>query len=84
MSSFNQLAYGESFTKINTLVPSMKMLDIIFIVLEITSKSKTKEGSIITQVLVADQTGSISLTLWEDKAIAVKPGYIFILKGGYV
>lgn len=84
-TSFSNTTHMEEpFYKISELRPQQKSLNIQFIVLDIGAKSKTKEGAIITQVLIADATGSMSLSLWDDKIVGIKPGDIFILKGGYV
>jgi hypothetical protein len=41
----------------------------------------TKEGNVLSQVLVADQSGSIYLSLFDDMGSLVKPGDILSLDG---
>ncbi|XP_049847842.1 SOSS complex subunit B2 isoform X2 [Schistocerca gregaria] len=70
-------------TKIIDMKPGMKNLNVMFIVLERGSTTKTKEGGIIVQHLVADSTASITASLWDEKGEALQPGDIFIMNGGY-
>jgi len=71
------------FTKIADLKPYLKTLNILCIVLEKLGVSKNSAGDTITQCLVADQSGSIIISLWDDVGDIVKTGDILQLRGGY-
>lgn len=45
---------------------------------------RTKEGGFLSIFLVADQSGYIELTLWNNEAAAVQPGMILVLTNVYV
>eukprot|EP00741_Cyanophora_paradoxa_P025529 tig00000383_g24635.t1 len=75
-------AAGENIT-IAQLRPYLKQVNCVFIVLEKTSVTKTKEQNTITHALVADSTASVSLSLWDQLGEMVQPGDILRLKGGY-
>lgn len=51
------------FTLIRNLKPGMKDLSIMFIVLEISRPTKTKEGHEVRSVKIADRSGSINLSV---------------------
>ena len=44
---------------------------------------KTREGSEVISFIVADQSGAIVLSLWDDIARTVQPGHILQLKTAY-
>ena len=56
------LIMGE-FALIRSLKPGMKDLSIMFIVLEISRPTKTKEGHEVRSVKIADRSGSINLSV---------------------
>eukprot|EP01121_Diplochlamys_sp_Union-15-3_P001066 TRINITY_DN10931_c0_g2_i1.p1 TRINITY_DN10931_c0_g2~~TRINITY_DN10931_c0_g2_i1.p1 ORF type:complete len:118 (-),score=27.71 TRINITY_DN10931_c0_g2_i1:32-346(-) len=70
------------FTKITDLRPFKQGINVMFIVLEKVTSTKTKEDHTINQYLVADSSGSIHLTLWQDKGQLLLPGDILQLRGG--
>jgi len=70
------------FTKIADLKPQLKTLNVLCIVLEKLGVSKTSRGD-VTQCLVADASGSIIISLWDDVGDIVKSGDILQLRGGY-
>lgn len=70
--------------RIADMRPQMKNLNCTFIVLQRGSTTKTKDGSTVIQYLVADASGSIQASFWDEKAEALQPGDIFRIKGGYV
>lgn len=71
-------------TRIVDLRPGMKNVNVTFIVLQRGATTKTKEGNTVIQYLVADASGSIQASLWDEKAEALQPGDIFRVKGAYV
>ncbi|KAF2068789.1 hypothetical protein CYY_009891 [Polysphondylium violaceum] len=71
-----------AFLKIIEIKPFNKNINCVFIVLDKGQGIKKKEGTIF-QVLVADSTAAINMTLWDVIGEQVQPGDILRLKGGY-
>ncbi|GAM20093.1 hypothetical protein SAMD00019534_032680 [Acytostelium subglobosum LB1] len=69
------------YTKICELKPFVKNVNCIFIVLEKFPPVKKKE--VIHQVLVADHTACINMTLFDQFGEQAQPGDILRLRGGY-
>ncbi len=75
-------------TEIENLKPREKGIDLVFKVVskgeprEVTSKL---DGSThkVSDVLVGDTTGTVILTLWDDKIDAVEEGKSYKLENGY-
>jgi hypothetical protein len=72
------------FTLIRNLKPGMKDLSIMFIVLEIGRPTKTKEGHEVRSVKIADRSGSINLSVWDDLGKLIQSGDIIRMTKGYV
>jgi len=72
------------FTLIRSLKPGMKDLSIMFIVLEISRPTKTKEGHEVRSVKIADRSGSINLSVWDDLGKLIQTGDIIRMTKGYV
>ncbi|KAM9953150.1 hypothetical protein ACTFIR_008211 [Dictyostelium discoideum] len=68
--------------KVNEIKPYSKNINCVFIVLDKGPPTKKKEGTIY-QVLVADSTASINMTVWDALGEQIQPGDILRLKGGY-
>ncbi len=74
--------------KINDLKPRNKGIDLVF---KVVSKGEPREvmskldGSThrVSDVLVGDSTGTIILTLWDDKIDSVEEGKVYKLENGY-
>lgn len=75
---------GKQTVYIKDLRPGMKNLHMYFIVLEIGSATKTKEGHTVWTVRVADKTASINLSVWDALGQALQAGDIIRLQKGYV
>jgi hypothetical protein len=73
----------KKFVKIADLRPYMKNISVHFIVLEKGPVTKTKDDHYVHQYLVADQTGSIWLSLWDEQGLQLMPGDIVQLRSGY-
>lgn len=69
-------------TLISALKPFMKELNVKFIILERISLKKSAKGNFIYTFLVADESGSIELVLWDDIGASVDSGDILILTNG--
>ena len=75
--------------KISDLAPFERKLQVTFCVVEkgesrtIVSK-KTNEEHNLADLKVGDETGTITLTLWDETIDRVTEGSTFVLKNGYV
>ncbi|KAF7684630.1 SOSS complex subunit B1 [Astathelohania contejeani] len=65
---------------ISELKNQQKNIDISFIIIKEIEKRNTKENEIVTTYLVADETGSIEFSLWND---TLEPGDIMYLSEGF-
>jgi ssDNA-binding replication factor A large subunit len=72
----------ERVINVADLRPGMKSISCLFIVLDIGEPTTTKEGHTVRSVLVADRTGCISLSVWDEWGEAVKSGDILKLSKG--
>eukprot|EP01125_Pyxidicula_operculata_P014807 TRINITY_DN4981_c0_g1_i1.p1 TRINITY_DN4981_c0_g1~~TRINITY_DN4981_c0_g1_i1.p1 ORF type:complete len:108 (-),score=20.16 TRINITY_DN4981_c0_g1_i1:428-751(-) len=70
-------------TRVCDIKPFMRNINLVVIVLDKLMTNKTKDGVNITQFIVADSTGSIQLSLWEETGFAVKPSDILQLNGAH-
>lgn len=61
----------------------MKNLNVVFIVLEIGRVTKTKDGHEVRSCKVADKTGSITISVWDEIGGLIQPGDIIRLTRGY-
>lgn len=75
----------QKVTLIKDLRPGMKNLQIIFIVLDTDSDkpTKTKDGHEVRSCKVADKTGCINMSLWDELGEIVQSGDIIRLTKGY-
>ncbi|XP_038608555.1 SOSS complex subunit B1 isoform X2 [Tachyglossus aculeatus] len=71
----------ETFVK--DIKPGLKNLNLIFIVLETGRVTKTKDGHEVRTCKVADKTGSINISVWDDAGTLIQPGDIIRLTKGY-
>ncbi|XP_019409951.1 PREDICTED: SOSS complex subunit B1 isoform X2 [Crocodylus porosus] len=72
---------SETFVK--DIKPGLKNLNLIFIVLETGRVTKTKDGHEVRTCKVADKTGSINISVWDDVGNLIQPGDIIRLTKGY-
>ncbi|XP_040281491.1 SOSS complex subunit B1 [Bufo bufo] len=71
----------ETFVK--DVKPGLKNLNVLFIVLETGRVTKTKDGHEVRTCKVADKTGSINISVWDDVGKLIQPGDIIRLTKGY-
>ncbi|XP_043833490.1 LOW QUALITY PROTEIN: SOSS complex subunit B1-like [Dromiciops gliroides] len=71
----------ETFVK--DIKPGLKNLNLILIVLETGRVTKTKDGHEVRTCKVADKTGSINISVWDDVGNLIQPGDIIQLTKGY-
>jgi len=74
---------NDKYTKIMDLRPYMKAINCVFIVLEKGTITKTKDEHQIAHALVADNTASVQLSIWDAQDAWIQVGDIIRLKGGY-
>lgn len=68
---------------IGQLKPGMKNLTMTFIVLDIGRPIKTKEGHEVRTCRVADRSGSINISVWDEAGACIQQGDICKLTRGY-
>ncbi|XP_064371181.1 SOSS complex subunit B2 isoform X1 [Dromaius novaehollandiae] len=76
-------AASETCLFIKDIKPGLKNLNVVFIVLEIGRVTKTKDGHEVRSCKVADKTGSITISVWDEIGGLIQPGDIIRLTKGY-
>lgn len=71
------------FTHIKDIRPGMKNINVVFIMLEIGHPTKTKENREVRSCKVADQTGSINVSIWDAPGQLLVPGDIVRITKSY-
>lgn len=74
----------QEVTSIRDLKPAMKNLSMVFIVLDIGRPNVTKDQHEVRSCKVADKTGSINLSVWDEPGVLLQPGDIVRVTKGYV
>lgn len=74
---------NDTYAFVKDIKPGMKNLNVIFIVLEIGRVTKTKDGHEVRSCKVADKTGSITISVWDEVGELIQPGDIIRLTRGY-
>ncbi|XP_063284886.1 SOSS complex subunit B2 [Pelobates fuscus] len=74
---------NDSFVSIKDIKTGQKNLNVVFIVLEIGRVTKTKDGHEVRSCKVADKTGSITVSVWDEIGSLIQPGDIIRLTRGY-
>lgn len=72
------------FTPIRELKHGMKSLNVQFVVLEVGKASLTKEGHEVRTCKIADKTGSVNLSVWDEAGAHIQAGDICRLTKGSV
>ncbi|XP_042589533.1 SOSS complex subunit B1-A-like [Cyprinus carpio] len=70
-------------THVKDIKAGLKNLNVIFIVLETGRVTKTKDGHEVRTCKVADKTGSISISVWDEVGGLIQTGDIIKLTKGY-
>ncbi|KAK7154906.1 hypothetical protein R3I93_009755 [Phoxinus phoxinus] len=73
----------ESVCLIKDLKAGLKNINLVFIVLETGRVSKTKDGHEVRSCKVADRTGSITISVWDEVGSLIQTGDIIRLNRGY-
>ncbi|RXM27814.1 SOSS complex subunit B2 [Acipenser ruthenus] len=74
---------NEAVVLIKEVKPGLKNLNIVFIVLETGRVTKTKDGHEVRSCKVADKSGSITISVWDELGTLIQPGDIIRLTRGY-
>lgn len=74
---------NETLFLLKDVKPGSKNLNIVFIVLEIGRVTKTKDGHEVRSCKVADKSGSIAISVWDELGSLIQPGDIIKLTRGY-
>ncbi|XP_040295345.1 SOSS complex subunit B2 isoform X2 [Bufo bufo] len=74
---------NDSCVSIKDIKTGQKNLNVIFIVLEIGRVTKTKDGHEVRSCKVADKTGSITVSVWDEIGSLIQPGDIIRLTRGF-
>ncbi|XP_071941985.1 SOSS complex subunit B1-like [Antedon mediterranea] len=72
-----------TYNNVKDLRPGLKNINMIFIVLDIGNPTKTKDGHDVRSIKVADRTGAINLSVWDELGEAIQSGDIIRLTKGY-
>lgn len=64
------------FKAIKDVRDGMKNINVMFIVLEVTAATKTKENREVFSFKVADQSASINCSIWDEPGKLLQPGDI--------
>ncbi len=78
----------EDVTKIKDLTPGSRRVNVLgkVIVLGEPKEIRTRFGDdkSVTEVVIADDTGKITLTLWDDQTKDIRDGEILKIDNGYI
>lgn len=69
------------FLLIKDLEPNQKNINLHAIVLDVAKPTQTKDGHEVRSVRIADKTGSINLSVWNDYGAVLREGDILRLNG---
>ncbi|GAB0089848.1 SOSS complex subunit B homolog [Sergentomyia squamirostris] len=70
-------------TAIKDIRPGLKNINVMFIVLEVGAATVTKENREVRTFKIADPTGCINLSIWDEPGKLLIPGDIVRLTKGY-
>lgn len=74
----------KNLVQISSLRPYDKNVDCRFVVVSQVEAKSTKEGGTVYEILVADESGSMLATFWDDQGAAMKPGDVILMRAGLV
>lgn len=73
-----------TYVQIKDMRPGQKNVNVIFIVLEVSHPTLTKENREVRTFKVADPSGCINASIWDEAGQLLVPGDIVKLTKGYV
>ncbi|MCL4350249.1 MAG: single-stranded DNA-binding protein [Candidatus Thermoplasmatota archaeon] len=78
----------EGITKIKELTPESRRVNVLAKVLEIGEAKEINtrfgESKSVTEVVIADETGKIKLSLWGEQSANIKDGETLYIDNGYI
>lgn len=74
----------KNLIQLSSLRPYDKNVDCRFIIVSQVEIKSTKEGGTVYELLVADESGSMLATFWDDQGLAMKPGDVILMRAGLV
>lgn len=74
---------GHPYVQIRDIRPGLKSLNVIFIVLDIGKPTRTKDGHDVRSCKVADKSGSVNVSVWDEAGGLLQTGDICKLTKGY-
>lgn len=77
------MAEEKSINLIKDVRPGFKNVNLVFIVLDVSKPTKTKDGNDIRTIRVADKSGSVNMSVWNDQGAQMLPGDIIRCIRGY-
>ncbi|XP_064646527.1 SOSS complex subunit B2-like [Lineus longissimus] len=72
-----------TYVQIKDIRPGQKALNVLFIVLEIGKPTRTKDNHDVRSCKIADKTGCINISIWDEVGGLVQTGDICRLIKGY-
>ena len=72
---------SSKFMLVKDLEPNQKNFSIVVIVLDISKPTQTKDGHEVRSVRIADKTGSVNLSLWNEFGAVLRDGDILRMHG---
>ena len=69
------------FLQVKDLEPNQKGFSLVVIVLEISKPTQTKDGHEVRSVRIADKTGSVNLSVWNEFGAVLREGDILRMTG---
>ncbi|XP_014218756.1 SOSS complex subunit B homolog isoform X2 [Copidosoma floridanum] len=74
---------NNSYTMIKDIRPGLKNINVVFIILEVSHPTITKDNREVRTFKVADSTASINVSIWDEPGQLLMPGDIVRLTKGY-
>ncbi|XP_058798493.1 SOSS complex subunit B homolog [Phymastichus coffea] len=71
------------YTLIKDIRPGQKNINVVFIILEISHPTITKDNREVRTFKVADSTACINVSIWDEPGTLLQPGDIVRLSKGY-
>ncbi|XP_046326472.1 SOSS complex subunit B2-like [Haliotis cracherodii] len=71
------------YVNIKDIRPGLKNINVMFIVLEMGKPTRTKDGHDVRSCKVADKSGSINVSIWDEAGDLLQSGDICRLTKGY-
>ena len=79
--SHSSSGQSRTTTLIKDLEPNQKSLNLHAIVLDVAKPTQTKDGHEVRSVRIADKTGSINLSVWNEYGAVLREGDILRMNG---